>query len=269
MTQPKNTYLFARGRSFPELESLEVDELKGLLGGKGYGLYVLTCVLGLRCPAVLNLPTFHAHSLVEGKLPAALVGEIEVGLAELEQVTGKRFGDPANPLLVSARSGAKFSMPGMLDSILNLGLNDALVASLATGEAARFWLDSYRRLLQMYADVVFQLKGPDGEDPFERALADLKVEVGAGSDLELGPDQLRELIKRFQRIYAEFEVTFPQTPAEQVLRSAEAVFRSWNNERAIFTREQDGIPHDLGTAVNLQEMVFGNKSPRCASGCRR
>jgi pyruvate,orthophosphate dikinase len=226
----------------------------------------MTCVLGLRCPATLNLPTAHAHALIEGKLPEALVADVERGLAELEEATGKRFGDPANPLLVSARSGAKFSMPGMMDSILNIGLSDEIVAALAQGEAERFWLDNFRRLLQMYGDVVLQIEGEGGEDPFEEALSALKSEVGAESDVQLGPADLRELIDRYRGIYAKFGGEFPQEPRVQVLRSAEAVFRSWNNERAVFTRQQDGIPDDLGTAVNLQEMVFGNKTPLCATG---
>jgi len=265
MTQPQNTYFFAKGRRIPEFEGMTKDELKTLLGGKGYGLYVLLCVLGVRCPAVLNLPTFHAHRLVDGRLPADLVASVKEGLAEMEGETGKKFGDPDNPLLVSARSGAKFSMPGMMDTVLNIGLTDAIVDGLAKGAQERFWLDSYRRLLQMYGDVVLQIS-ENGEDPFEKVLEALKGEKGASNDLDLGPAELRELIQRYKAVYAKHGHTFPQDPVEQVLRSSEAVFRSWNNERAVFTRQQEGIPDSLGTAVNLQEMVFGNKTPRCGTG---
>jgi len=261
----QNTYLFVKGCKFPELESKTKDELKTLWGGKGYGLYVMHGELGLRCPAVLNLPTFHAHRLVDGRLPEDLVRDVRSGLQDLERETGRKFGDPSNPLLVSARSGAKFSMPGMMDTILNIGLNDSIVDQLAQGEVERFWLDSYRRLLQMYGDVVLQIE-EQGEDPFEEALSGLKAERGASDDLELNAGDLRMLISRFKAIYGKHGHQFPQQPEEQVMRSAEAVFRSWSNERAIFTRRQEGIPDDLGTAVNIQEMVFGNKTPLCGTG---
>ncbi len=265
MSTTPQSYLFTQGCRYPDLEAKSKDELKTLLGGKGYGLYLMHSELGIRCPVALNLPTFHAHGLEDGRLPAALVEEVRKGLAEMEKATGKRFGDTANPLLVSARSGAKVSMPGMMDTVLNIGLNDAIVEALATGEQERFWLDSYRRLLQMYGDVVAQIS-EDGQDPFEHALAAFKKEVGAATDLDLGPAELRELISRYKAIFARHDSEFPQDPIEQVLRGAEAVFRSWNNERAIFTRRQEGIPDDLGTAVNIQEMVFGNKTPRSATG---
>ncbi|MBW1879117.1 MAG: pyruvate, phosphate dikinase [Deltaproteobacteria bacterium] len=265
MSQPQNTYLFAKGHRIPEFEGMSKDELKTLLGGKGYGLYVLLCVLGVRCPIALNLPTFHAHRLVDGRLPSDLVASVKEGLAAMEQETGKKFGDPANPLLVSARSGAKFSMPGMMDTVLNIGLTDSIVDGLAKGDQERFWLDSYRRLLQMYGDVVLQIS-EDGKDPFEHVLDAFKEEKGTSSDLDLGPGELRELIQRYKAVYAKHDQTFPQDPVEQVLRSSEAVFRSWGNERAVFTRQEEGIPDSLGTAVNLQEMVFGNKTPRCGTG---
>ena len=266
MTSAKQTYLFAPGRQYPDLDAMSKDEIKSVLGGKGYGLYRLCCDLGLRCPAVLNLPTFHAHGLVDGQLAAALVTEVRAGLRELEQVTGKRFGDTTNPLLVSARSGAKFSMPGMMDTILNIGLNDAIVGALAKGQAERFWLDSYRRLIQMYGDVVLQIEGDEGHDPFEHALKGLKAERGAANDLELGADDLRTLIDRYKAIYAAHGHVFPDDAEEQVIHCAEAVFRSWHNDRAVFTRREEGIDDSLGTAVNIQEMVFGNKNERCATG---
>ncbi len=266
MSEYRSTYFFTKGRTFPEFEGMSKDELKSLLGGKGYGLYLMHCVLDLRVPAVLNLPTFHAHNLVDGAIRPELVQDIRAGLKEMEEVAGKRFGDPNNPLLVSARSGSKFSMPGMMDTILNIGLNDEIVDNLAKGDNARFWLDSYRRLLQMFGDVVLQIKDAKGDDPFEHALDAYKEELKVSSDIELGPDQLRELINRFKAIYTANNQVFPQAPEDQILRSAEAVFRSWGNERAVFTRQLEGIPDHLGTAVNIQEMVFGNKSPRCATG---
>ncbi|MBN2722565.1 MAG: pyruvate, phosphate dikinase [Deltaproteobacteria bacterium] len=266
MNEFKNTYFFAKGQKYPEFETKTRDELKTLLGGKGYGLYLMTCVLDLRCPVVLNLPTFHSHDLDDGQLKKSLVKEIEDGLRQMEENTGKKFGDKANPLLVSARSGAKFSMPGMMDTILNIGLTDEIVNTLAVGDKARFWLDSYRRLLQMYGDVVLQIKDSEGEDPFEHTLDGFKKEKGAKNDLELDVEGLRELINRYKAIYDKYGHKFPQNPVEQVVRSAEAVFRSWNNDRAVFTRKQEGISDDLGTAVNIQEMVFGNKNDRCATG---
>ena len=266
MSQWRNTYFFAKGRKFPEFEGKSKDELKTLLGGKGYGLYLMTCVLDLNCPVALNLPTFHANRLENGRIPNFLIEEIRIGLREMEQVTGKKFGDPENPLLVSARSGAKFSMPGMMDTILNIGLNDAIVERLAQGDQARFWLDSYRRLLQMFGDVVLQIEDENGEDPFEETLAHFKKEKNAANDLALGPTELKELIAHYKGIYDNYGHVFPQNPEEQVIRSAEAVFRSWNNERAVFTRRLEGIPDDLGTAVNIQQMVFGNKTPRSATG---
>jgi len=265
MMTGKHSYLFTKGCSFPEFEGMTKDQLKGLLGGKGYGLYLLHGVLDVRCPVALCLPTFHAHRLVNGSLPADLVQEVRSGLKAMEQATGKKLGDPSNPLLVSARSGAKFSMPGMMDTVLNIGLTDAIVEGLAVGDRARFWLDSYRRLLQMFGDVVAQIH-EDGGDPFEHALSAYKKEINAKDDLDLGPNELRELIQRYKAIYDRNGEVFPQDPVEQVVRSAEAVFRSWSNERAIFTRREEGIPDSLGTAVNIQEMVFGNKNKRCGTG---
>lgn len=262
----KNTYFFHKGVKFPEFEGVSKDELKELLGGKGYGLYLMHCVLDIRCPVVVNVPTFHANDLENGHMKKALQDEIMQRLEEMEKVSGKTFGDTKNPLLVSARSGAKYSMPGMMDTILNIGLTDEIVNALATGEQARFWLDSYRRLLQMYGDVVEQIKDENGEDPFEETLTEFKKEKGAKTDLDLAADDLRELIVKYKAIYAKYGHEFPQDPKKQVMASAEAVFRSWNNERAIFTRKLEGIPDSLGTAVNIQEMVFGNRTPRSATG---
>ncbi len=262
----KNTYFFHKGVKIPEFEGVSKDELKELLGGKGYGLYLMHCILDIRCPVVVNVPTFHANDLENGHMKKALQDEIMARLEEMEKVSGKKFGDIHNPLLVSARSGAKFSMPGMMDTILNIGLTDKIVDALAVGDTARFWRDSYRRLLQMYGDVVEQIKDEKGEDPFEECLAAFKKERGAKTDIDLTADDLAELIKRYKAIYVKYGHEFPQDPKKQVMASAEAVFRSWNNERAIFTRKLEGIPDSLGTAVNIQEMVFGNRTPRSATG---
>ncbi len=262
----KNTYFFHKGVKIPEFEGVSKDELKELLGGKGYGLYLMHCILDIRCPVVVNVPTFHANDLENGHMKKALQDEIMKRLEEMEKVSGKKFGDTKNPLLVSARSGAKFSMPGMMDTILNIGLTDKIVDALAVGDNARFWRDSYRRLLQMYGDVVEQIKDENGEDPFEECLAAFKKERGAKTDIDLTADDLAELIKRYKAVYVKYGHEFPQDPKKQVMASAEAVFRSWNNERAIFTRKLEGIPDSLGTAVNIQEMVFGNRTPRSATG---
>ncbi len=265
-TKYKNTYFFHKGVKIPEFEGVSKDELKELLGGKGYGLYLMHCILDIRCPVVVNVPTFHANDLEHGHMKQSLQDEIMNRLEEMEKVSGKKFGDIKNPLLVSARSGAKYSMPGMMDTILNIGLTDKIVEALATGEQARFWRDSYRRLLQMYGDVVEQIKDENGEDPFEETLGEFKKEKGAKTDLDLTADDLKELIDRYKAIYVKYGHEFPQDPKKQVMASAEAVFRSWNNERAIFTRKLEGIPDSLGTAVNIQEMVFGNRTPRSATG---
>lgn len=266
MSKYKSTYFFRKGAKFPEFEGVSKNELKDLLGGKGYGLYLMHCVLDINCPVVLNVPTFHANRLENGHVSKALSDDIMKGLEEMERVSGKKFGDVNNPLLVSARSGARYSLPGMMDTILNIGLNDAIIESLAKGDSARFWLDSYRRLLQMFGDVVEQIKDEHGEDPFEHTLTEFKKSKGVTDDMDLTADDIRELIVKYKAIYTKYNHEFPQDPKVQVMRSTEAVFRSWNNERAIFTRRLEGIPDSLGTAVNIQEMVFGNRSPRSATG---
>ena len=221
----KNTYFFHKGVKIPEFEGVSKDELKELLGGKGYGLYLMHCILDIRCPVVVNVPTFHANDLENGHMKKALQDEIMARLEEMEKVSGKKFGDTKNPLLVSARSGAKFSMPGMMDTILNIGLTDKIVDALAVGDNARFWRDSYRRLLQMYGDVVEQIKDENGEDPFEETLGNFKKEKGAKTDIDLTADDLAELIKRYKAVYVKYGHEFPQDPKKQVMASAEAVFR--------------------------------------------
>jgi pyruvate,orthophosphate dikinase len=236
-----------------------------LLGGKGVGLAEMT-QLGIAVPAGFTITTeacreFMAHG---GELPEGLIDEVDRHLETLERVTGKRFGDARDPLLVSVRSGAAVSMPGMMDTILNLGLNDDAAEGLAraTGNR-RFAYDSYRRLIQMYGEVV------DGIDAhrFEEALGALKRERGVSQDVELDAGDLRELIETFKRIYhEETGRPFPQDARDQLARAIRAVFRSWDNPRAQVYRRANGIPDDLGTAVNVVQMVFGNRGERSGTG---
>ena len=236
-----------------------------LLGGKGIGLAEMTA-LGVPVPAGFTITTdaCRAYMGAEGELPAGLDGEIEEHVRGLEQKAGKRFGDPDDPLLVSVRSGAAVSMPGMMDTILNLGLNDDAVDGLAkTTGNARFARDSYRRLIQMYGEVV---DGVDGHR-FEQALADLKSSRGVKQDVELTDSDLAELIETYKRIYAEATgEDFPQDAHTQLERAVRAVFDSWNSPRAQVYRRTYEIPDDLGTAVNVVQMVFGNKGDTSGTG---
>jgi pyruvate,orthophosphate dikinase len=238
---------------------------KELLGGKGAGLAEMTS-LGIPVPAGFTITTdaSRAYSQNGKQLPVGLDGEVDEHLSALEQRTGKRFGDPEDPLLVSVRSGAAVSMPGMMDTILNLGLNDHAVAGLArTTGNERFAYDSYRRLIQMYGDVV------DGVDAarFEDALSELKRERGARQDVDLTADDLRGLVDTFKELYREETGSdFPQDAREQLQRALRAVFDSWDNPRAQVYRRAHRIPDDLGTAVNVVQMVFGNKGDESGTG---
>ena len=199
-----------------------------------------------------------------GEVPAGLDDEVDEHIAALEERTGKGFGDDRDPLLVSVRSGAAISMPGMMDTILNLGLNDVAVEGLAASTGnPRFALDSYRRLIQMYGEVV---DGVDGQR-FEQALTDLKAARGVSQDVDLTADDLRELVATFAAIYEEETGrAFPQDPREQLRRAYRAVFDSWNAPRAQVYRRANDIPDDLGTAVNVVQMVFGNRGESSGTG---
>jgi pyruvate, orthophosphate dikinase len=240
------------------------DGGKELLGGKGIGLAEMT-LLGVPVPAGFTITTDACRAYMrEGGLPDGLEDEMTRHIEQLEAKAGKRFGDDAEPLLVSVRSGAAVSMPGMMDTILNLGLNDDAVEGLArsTGNA-RFARDSYRRLIQMYGEVV---EGVDGHR-FEQALADLKRERGAQQDVDLSADDLAELIVTFKDLYQrETGHDFPQGAREQLTRAVAAVFQSWQNPRAQVYRRTYSIPDDIGTAVNVVQMVFGNMGDRSATG---
>jgi pyruvate,orthophosphate dikinase len=235
-----------------------------LLGGKGVGLAEMT-LLGVPVPAGFTITTDACRAYMrEGGLPAGLDDEIGVHIARLEEQAGKRFGDDTDPLLVSVRSGAAVSMPGMMDTILNLGLNDVAVEGLArTTGNARFARDSYRRLIQMYGEVV---DGVDGHR-FEQVLGDLKRERGVQQDIDLTADDLAELVATFKAIYRqETGDDFPQDGRQQLRRAVLAVFQSWQNPRAQVYRRTYGIADDIGTAVNVMQMVFGNKGERSATG---
>ena len=182
----------------------------------------------------------------------------------LEEITGKKFGDIENPLLVSVRSGARMSMPGMMDTILNLGLNDESVEGLAKKtNNPRFAYDCYRRFIQMYSDVVMEL----GKSFFEERIDEMKTAKGVTNDVDLTADDLKELVGQFKAIYLEKEGSeFPQDPKEQLIGAVKAVFRSWDNPRANVYRKMNEIPYEWGTAVNVQQMAFGNSGMRSGTG---
>jgi pyruvate,orthophosphate dikinase len=241
------------------------DGGRELLGGKGIGLAEMT-QLGVPVPAGFTITTdaCRAYMANGGELPDGLEAEIEQHLAGLEEKTGKRFGDAEDPLLVSVRSGAAVSMPGMMDTILNLGLNDEAVRGLAERtDNPRFANDSHRRLIQMYGEVVDDIDG----QRFEDALSKLKGERGAAQDVDLSAEDLAELVGSYKRIYEdETGSPFPQNARDQLSRAVRAVFDSWENPRAQVYRRAHHIADDLGTAVNVVQMVFGNKGERSGTG---
>ncbi|MDR3564249.1 MAG: pyruvate, phosphate dikinase [Negativicutes bacterium] len=251
----KWVYLFDEGRA----------DMRALLGGKGANLAEMTRI-GLPVPPGMTVTTeacieYYRRS---SQLPGGLLEEVLAGLAALETSTGKTFGDPANPLLVSVRSGAVFSMPGMMDTILNLGLNDITARGLAdrTGNP-RFAYDAYRRFIQMFGDVVLEI--PKHE--FEHLLEDIKYRYGVTEDQELTSEALLALIASYKMLVEETSGRpFPEDPRKQLQLAVEAVFRSWNNDRAIIYRNLNKISHDLGTAVTIQSMVFGNMGNDSGTG---
>ncbi len=237
---------------------------KELLGGKGAGLAEMSR-LGIPVPPGFTLTTAVCTYYQErhGSYPPGLESELDRQLRRLEALTGQRFGDVANPLLVSVRSGAPMSMPGMMDTVLNLGLSQALVdAWIARGADARFVLDAWRRLLTMYGDVVLGVE----HAAFEEILAAARAEHGAASDNELPPAALAAVAEKFRRLIAEHGHPFPEEPRDQLWGAIGAVFASWDNRRAREYRRINGISDRLGTAVNVQAMVFGNRGNDCATG---
>ena len=240
-------------------------EMRDLLGGKGANVAEMTR-LGLPVPQgfTITTETCIAYLANGHRMPDGLAEEIDTHLGRLEEHAGRRLGDPDDPLLVSVRSGARDSMPGMMDTVLNLGLNDRSVEGLAarTGNP-RFAYDSYRRFIQMFGDVVSEVD----RSHFEEALTEMKRARGAQQDVDLSADDLRALVERFKEIYSAHRgEPFPQEPRAQLDAAVRAVFESWDNRRARDYRRLNRIPDDLGTAVNVQQMVFGNTGPRSATG---
>ena len=251
----KYVYMFSEGNA----------SMRNLLGGKGANLAEMTN-LGLPVPHGFTITTEACTEYNEGgkELTPEMIEQIDVALAKLEEMAGKKLGDPENPLLVSVRSGARASMPGMMDTVLNLGLNDVSVEGLAkkTGNT-RFAYDSYRRFIMMFADVVIGVS----KSKFERRLDEYKEKVGAKYDTDLTADDLKEVTAMFKQIYLDDQgKEFPQDPKEQLFEAAKAVFRSWDNPRAFVYRRMNDIPYSWGTAVNVQMMVFGNMGDTSGTG---
>ncbi len=261
----KYVYFFGNGKAEGRAD------MKNLLGGKGANLAEMTNI-GLPVPAGFTITTecCNYYDANNHSYPPELKDQVAQAMARTEQAMGAKFGDPKNPLLVSCRSGARVSMPGMMDTVLNIGLNEATLRGLIekTGNE-RFAWDSYRRFVQMYGDVVLDLK-PQSKteiDPFEVILHDLKHQRGVQFDTQLNVADLKELVKRFKAAVKEKKgKDFPEDPYEQMWGAIAAVFGSWNNERAIVYRRQYGYPHDWGTAANICSMVFGNMGDDCATG---
>ena len=249
----KYVYLFSEGNA----------NMRELLGGKGANLAEMTN-LGLPIPQGFTITTEACTRYYEDgeTIAPEIEQEIFEHLTKLEEMTGKKFGDLENPLLVSVRSGARASMPGMMDTVLNLGLNDDVLKTIAA-KNERFAYDSYRRFIQMFSDVVMEIPKP----LFEKAIDEMKEKRGVKLDTELTAADLKELVATFKAIYKEQKgEDFPSDPRVQLMEGVKAVFRSWNNARAITYRRLNDIPGSWGTAVNVQEMVFGNMGDDCGTG---
>jgi len=251
----KYVYLFSEGNA----------SMRNLLGGKGANLAEMTG-LGLPVPRGFTVTTEACTRYYQdGKVIAKEIeDEIYEKLKVTEEIVGKKFGDPNNPLLVSVRSGARASMPGMMDTILNLGLNDVVVEGLAKlTNNERFAYDSYRRFIQMFSDVVMEIE----KSKFEKILEAVKEENGAEHDTDLTADNLKEVVRRYKELFKkEKGFEFPQDPKVQLMEAVKAVFRSWDNPRAVVYRRLNDIPSDWGTAVNVQEMVYGNMGNDSGTG---
>jgi len=255
MADKKRVYLFQEGNA----------QMRDLLGGKGANLAEMTN-LGLAVPPgfIITTDTSNEYQALGNKLPDGLMAEVREALAAVESSIDKKLGNPSNPLLVSVRSGAKFSMPGMMDTVLNLGLNEHTLEGLIrlTGNE-RFAYDAYRRFIMMFSDIVLDI--PKHE--FEAVFDDVKKDLGVKLDTEVGAGDLRKLAERYKALVRDrLGREFPTEPMEQLRLAIEAVFRSWNNPRAITYRERERIPHTLGTAVSVQAMVFGNMGDDSGTG---
>jgi len=256
----KYVYLFHEGNK----------DMRDLLGGKGANLAEMSNI-GLPVPPGFTITTETCNEYYASgkKFPEGLMDQVKTALAEVEKQIGKKFGDPVNPLLVSVRSGAKFSMPGMMDTVLNLGLNETtLEAIIKQSNNPRFGYDSYRRFLMMFSDIVLSGDYPKlKKHEFEHIFDKLKAEVGAKQDTDVDAEGLKKLCGQYKEYFK--SVTgddFPTDPMKQLELAIEAVFKSWNNERAIIYRNREKISHTIGTAVNVQSMVFGNMGNDCGTG---
>ncbi|MHA1442341.1 MAG: PEP/pyruvate-binding domain-containing protein, partial [Candidatus Heimdallarchaeota archaeon] len=251
----KHVYAFDEGKT----------EMKNLLGGKGANLAEMT-KLGIPVPPgyTITTETCIEYLANNNSFPKGMLDEVVIAQTALDKKMGKKLGDPKDPLLVSVRSGARVSMPGMMDTVLNLGLNDESVKGLAKiSKDERFAYDSYRRFIMMFGDVV---KGVE-RHKFDAALDKMKEKKGVKSDVDLSIDDMKALVEEFKKIYKEAKKEdFPQNPIKQLEASIHAVFSSWNTKRAINYRNHEGIPHDFGTAVNIQVMVYGNLGETSATG---
>ncbi|MBR2846501.1 MAG: pyruvate, phosphate dikinase, partial [Clostridia bacterium] len=251
----KYVYLFSEGDA----------TMRELLGGKGANLAEMTKI-GLPVPQGFTVSTEACTQYYEDgrKISAEIQAEIMENITKMEAICGKKFGDKENPLLVSVRSGARASMPGMMDTILNLGLNEDVVETMAakTGNARWAW-DCYRRFIQMYSDVVMEV----GKKYFEELIDEMKEAKGVTQDVELTAEDLKELAGQFKAEYkSKIGSDFPADPKEQLMGAVEAVFRSWDNPRANVYRRDNDIPYSWGTAVNVQMMAFGNMGDNCGTG---
>jgi len=256
-----NSYLYFFGNKKSEGKGT----MREILGGKGAGLAEMT-EIGINVPPGFTISTEVCDIFYKNKkaLPKKIIEETEKNIIKLETMTSKGFGDPINPLLVSVRSGAMFSMPGMMDTILNLGLNDKTVNGvIKKTKNPRFAWDSYRRFIQMFSDVVLKVE----KELFEKKLEALKNKKNVRHDVDLDSNSLKQLVGEFKKIVkSKTGKNFPQDPKDQLIKAINAVFLSWNNDRAIFYRKQYDIPSEIGTAVTVQSMVFGNMGNDCGTG---
>ncbi len=261
----KRVYVFGGGKAEGKAD------MKNLLGGKGANLAEMSN-LGIPVPAGFTITADVCNEYYDNdkNFPKELEDEVNKALKKVEKIMGAEFNNPDNPLLLSVRSGARVSMPGMMDTVLNLGLNDTTVKGIiAKSGNDRFGWDSYRRFIQMYGDVVLDMKPVNKEDidPFEEVMDKLKEEKGIKEDLDLSVEDLKELVSRFKKLIKDrLGVDFPTDPKEQLWGAIGAVFGSWDNERAVLYRKMNGIDDSWGTAVNVQAMVFGNMGEDCATG---
>jgi pyruvate,orthophosphate dikinase len=246
-------------------------DMKNLLGGKGANLAEMAQI-GIPVPPGFTITTEVCTEFYDNdrKMPAELDAEVRAAMAKIEELVGAKFTDNGNPLLVSVRSGARVSMPGMMDTVLNLGLNDETVKGIiAKSGNERFGWDSYRRFIQMYGDVVMGMKpeNKDEEDPFEVIMEDVKHKRGVELDTDLTVEDLKELVVRYKALIKDkLGREFPSDPYDQLWGAIGAVFGSWHNERAILYRRMNNFDDSWGTAVNVQAMVFGNMGNDCATG---